>query len=258
MKRRLEGRGKPDAGVPQVRGEETLPRSLWAARGCGERGPLPEERARNQTAGGRPPEKGPAAGEVGAGRSIAIAVLGGDRGAWKTVPRILGGSTEFHWCGCFASAAEALEAIPKLGVRIVLVGAVLADLCGIEVMREPRARQPGLGIIYATKSGFDEVMVRRAVAAGANGCCLMPLTGGQLLLLLQFVAARCVPEHLAVPLTEREEQILYCLGEGLAYKEIADRLAISLSLFKKLQQRIYKKLHAHSRVLAIKNWHQGG
>ena len=183
-------------------------------------------------------------------------MVDGDGGAWKMVLGILSSSTEFHCCGCFASTAEALEAMPSLGARIVLVGAALPDRCGIQLVRELRARQPGLGIILASKTALDQVMARRAVAAGANECCLKPLKAEQCLLLLRVVAARCVPEHPAVPLTEREEQILCCLAEGLAYKEIADRLAISLSLVKKLQQRIFKKLHAHSRVLAVKKWHQ--
>jgi DNA-binding CsgD family transcriptional regulator len=61
---------------------------------------------------------------------------------------------------------------------------------------------------------------------------------------------------LQVPLTAREEDILACLAQGLQYKEIPDRLNISMALVKKLQQRIFHKLGVHSRTLAVNQWHK--
>jgi DNA-binding NarL/FixJ family response regulator len=163
-------------------------------------------------------------------------------------------STEFRCCGCFASAPEALDAVPKLGARITLVGAVLPDCCGLKCVRELRARQPRLGIILASSTALDAVMVRRAVAAGANECCLKPLNAEQCLLLLRFMAARCPPEHPAVRLTARDEQILACLAKGLAYKEIEDKLKLSPALLKKLQHGIFVKLKAGNRTEAVNRW----
>jgi len=59
-----------------------------------------------------------------------------------------------------------------------------------------------------------------------------------------------------VRLTNREEQILAGLEEGLTYKEIWGRLGITEYLFKKLQQRIFRKLAVHSRVQAVNKWRQ--
>ncbi len=129
------------------------------------------------------------------------------------------------------AAAEALEAVPEL---------------------------PGLVTILATSAALDEVMARRAVAAGAIEFCLKPIKAEVLHLALRFAAAHCVPGRPGVRLTEREERILAWLAEGLAYKEIGERLPAKPALLGKLRKRIYRKLHAHSRTLAVNKWRQGG
>jgi DNA-binding NarL/FixJ family response regulator len=189
---------------------------------------------------------------------VGVAVVDDDRQARRLVLGVFQTSPEFQCCGCFSTAAEALDAIPKLPVRIALVGLSLPDLCGIQCIQALRLFRPNLRIILTAAANTDPSVLRRALAAGADTCCLKPLHAEQCLAILRAAAARCVPHHSAFRLTEREEQILQCLAEGLAYKEIGERLAIGVPLLKKLQQRIFKKLHAHSRVLAVNKWRQGG
>jgi len=52
-------------------------------------------------------------------------------------------------------------------------------------------------------------------------------------------------------LTEREREILGLLAKGLAYKQIADRLAISRSTVHGHLNAIYKKLHVQSGTEAV-------
>jgi len=52
-------------------------------------------------------------------------------------------------------------------------------------------------------------------------------------------------------LTEREQEILKILVEGLSYKEISNRLAISVNTAKKHVINIYHKLHVNSRAQAL-------
>jgi RNA polymerase sigma factor (sigma-70 family) len=54
-----------------------------------------------------------------------------------------------------------------------------------------------------------------------------------------------------VSLGPREREILDLLTKGLAYKEIADKLDISRNTVMTLVQRIYQKLHVHSRGEAV-------
>jgi len=52
-------------------------------------------------------------------------------------------------------------------------------------------------------------------------------------------------------LTSREREVLECLTEALAYKQIADRLNISLNTTRRHLSNIYRKLQAHSRTEVV-------
>lgn len=52
-------------------------------------------------------------------------------------------------------------------------------------------------------------------------------------------------------LTEREQQILALLAQGLLYKEIGDRLGITVGTIKQHIHRMYEKLHVQNRTEAV-------
>jgi LuxR family maltose regulon positive regulatory protein len=54
------------------------------------------------------------------------------------------------------------------------------------------------------------------------------------------------------PLTSRELEVLRLMGEGLKYKEIAERLFISLNTVRSHVKAIYGKLNVNNRIEAIK------
>jgi DNA-binding NarL/FixJ family response regulator len=58
-------------------------------------------------------------------------------------------------------------------------------------------------------------------------------------------------EKTAFNLTQREQEILKLLVQGLLYKEIGDRLEISPHTAKKHVLNIYSKLHVNSKVQAL-------
>ena len=51
-------------------------------------------------------------------------------------------------------------------------------------------------------------------------------------------------------LTEREQEVLALLAQGFLYKEIADRLGISLHKVRGHVHLVYEKLHVQSRTEA--------
>ena len=52
-------------------------------------------------------------------------------------------------------------------------------------------------------------------------------------------------------LSKREREVLDCLAQGLAYKEIADALHLSIETIRMNVKSIYTKLHVHSRGEAV-------
>jgi DNA-binding NarL/FixJ family response regulator len=52
-------------------------------------------------------------------------------------------------------------------------------------------------------------------------------------------------------LSPREHSVLNGLAEGLAYKQIADELGVSIHTVRNYIRRIYEKLHVRSRTEAV-------
>lgn len=59
------------------------------------------------------------------------------------------------------------------------------------------------------------------------------------------------PSPLAEPLTEREQEVLHLMAEGLTYNEIAGRITVSLNTVRTHVKNIYSKLGIHKRSQAI-------
>ncbi|MEY5026593.1 MAG: hypothetical protein RLZZ244_2121, partial [Verrucomicrobiota bacterium] len=52
-------------------------------------------------------------------------------------------------------------------------------------------------------------------------------------------------------LTERERTVLELLSKGFLYKEISDKLNVSLDTVRTHLRKVYEKLHVHSRTEAV-------
>ena len=114
-----------------------------------------------------------------------------------------------------------------------------------------------------------------ALAAGANGYLLKHFVADRLIESIQEVLsggapmsapiARMVVKSLQskgtteeeVQLTSREREVLDGLARGLAYKQIADELDISMGTIRTHIERIYEKLHVHNRTDAVVKYLRG-
>jgi DNA-binding NarL/FixJ family response regulator len=56
-----------------------------------------------------------------------------------------------------------------------------------------------------------------------------------------------------IQISPRERQVLDCRSQGLAYKQIASKLRISMGTVKTHLQRSFQKLEANSSIEAIRN-----
>ena len=59
------------------------------------------------------------------------------------------------------------------------------------------------------------------------------------------------------PSPPREKEFLDQLSKGYAYKEIADRMKISIDTVRSYVRTVYEKLHVHSRTDAVVKYLRG-
>ena len=158
---------------------------------------------------------------------------------------------------------------------VVLTDMGLPDKDGIELTRELKSLFPQLRVILLTV--FDEpVRVLAAICAGADGYLLKSSTSQELIDQLDLVVrqgapistaiagtvlrlvresnnerigARALPRDLG--LTERQLTVLRSLVEGLSYREIGERLAISIDTVRSHIRQIYASLQVHNVAEAV-------
>lgn len=116
----------------------------------------------------------------------------------------------------------------------------------------------------------DDHRVFEALKAGANGYILKSSSPDQILEAVRelhqggapmsaHVARRVVTQFRPAPgkafdsaqLSERENEVLELLAQGLLYKEIGEKLSITTGTVKQHIHRIYEKLHVQNRTEAV-------
>ena len=169
----------------------------------------------------------------------------------------------------YASAEEALEHLPQDKPDVILMDINLGEMDGIECVRRLTAVMPEAQVLMLTVFE-DTEQIFRALAAGASGYLLKRLSPKKLLEAIEEVcdggspmsasiARKVVQSFKAIPassnesadLSERERAVLDRLAEGLAYKQIAGQLGISIHTVRNYIRRIYEKLHVCTRTEAV-------
>jgi DNA-binding NarL/FixJ family response regulator len=201
--------------------------------------------------------------------SITLAIVEDLAEVREGLKQFLSLNPEFIVLDTFETAEEALYDLPRLNPDIVIMDINLPGMSGIQCIREVKKKTPRTQFMMFTVYENDEKVVE-ALKAGASGY-LLKNTG-----LLQIVeslkelhnggspmssniARKLVTifreEHTdaepTVGLSKRENEILQLLSKGLLYKEIAEKLSISVGTVRQHIHKIYEKLHVQNRTEAI-------
>jgi DNA-binding NarL/FixJ family response regulator len=137
-------------------------------------------------------------------------------------------------CAC-ASTASALARISRRRPDFVLIEIRLPQASGVARAVRLQQLMPALPVVMMTfyhDQGFSLRSLRGAAPTLAE------------------------QDALKDALSRRELDILACLSEGLANKEIGARLGISYDTVRAHLRRIYEKLHVHSRAGAVSRYFQ--
>ncbi|HLY19344.1 MAG TPA: response regulator transcription factor [Bryobacteraceae bacterium] len=202
-------------------------------------------------------------------RPIRILVVDDHTLFRESVARLLAAEKDFEIVGHCASANEALRLVAQTPVDVVLLDYDLGNGKGTEFLCEAKAAGFAGRVLIVT-AGVTEIEAAEMIRQGIAGvlrkhCSLAALAQsirdvhagkeyfepGYLRSVLLGVTAP-QPDLQRKKLTDRERQVLRHVFEGLANKEIADRLQVSESAVKTTLQQLFSKTGVRTRSQLVR------
>jgi DNA-binding NarL/FixJ family response regulator len=200
---------------------------------------------------------------------ITVSIVDDEAGLREHIAGYLAAAGNIRCKSSYASAEEALAYLPQDKPDVILMDINLGDMDGIECVRRLTALMPEAQVLMLTVFE-DTEQIFRALAAGASGYLLKRMPPKKLLEAIEEVSAggspmsapiarkvvhsfKAEPAHGSetADLSPREKSVLDGLAGGLAYKQIADQLGVSIHTVRNYIRRIYEKLHVRSRTEAV-------
>ncbi len=179
---------------------------------------------------------------------------------------LIGTTTDLEVVGQAADGEEAVALAAELEPDVVLMDLSMPGVDGVRATRAVLARCPGTHVLVLT-SFSDQRWILDALEAGAEGYLLKHSEPEVILTGIRQVVAggspldpkaarvlltqgRRAPAASASPLTEREEEVLAMVGDGLPNKLIARRLGISERTVKAHLTSVFQRLGVSDRTQA--------
>jgi DNA-binding NarL/FixJ family response regulator len=201
--------------------------------------------------------------------SISVSIVEDNNQLRATLARILNRADGFHCLSQYANAEDALKDLPRVRPDVVLMDINLPGMNGVQCVRQLKVLLPQIQVMMLTVYE-DTENIFNALTAGASGYMLKRTSSKELLEAIQDVQRGGSPmtmhiarkvvqsfQHTAATaqptenLSEREQQVLDLLSQGLMYKEIAEKLGISYETVHTYIRRIYEKLQVRTRTEAV-------
>ncbi len=190
-----------------------------------------------------------------------------------TLAKVINRADGFKCVSDYGSAEDALADLPKIKPDVVLMDINLPGMNGVECVRKLKIILPATQVMMLTVYE-DTDNIFNALAAGASGYMLKRTPAKELLeaihevlrggspmtthiarkVVLSFQKAAAASAKTAgelSELSEREQQVLDLLAQGLIYKEIGEKLGISYETVHTYIRRIYEKLQVRTRTEAV-------
>jgi len=181
---------------------------------------------------------------------------------------LLSNESDVEIVGEAGTAHDAMDAVDSLLPDVVLMDIGLPDLSGIDATRAIKSAHPEVAVVALTIHE-DEEYFFKMLEAGAGGYVPKRAAPEELLTAIRAAAAGevylypslakllvkdyLIQEHSSEAgkvldgLTEREQEVLRYLAEGVANDGIAEALVISVKTVARHRENIMQKLRLHSR-----------
>lgn len=187
---------------------------------------------------------------------------------------------EIEIIGLAENGVEAIQLCEQLKPSTILMDINMPEMDGISATKMIKKRWPDIKVIILTT--FQDInLVIDALTIGAEGYLLKAIHPKDLLAGIKLIhkGGTLIPQDLAkllvqqinskestvqpgppkqYDLTEREEEVLECLAQGLSNKNIAERLFLSEGTVKNYISNIYHKLDVKDRFQAALKAQQEG
>lgn len=175
----------------------------------------------------------------------------------------------------FSDAESAASKLPAIKADIVIMDINLPGMSGIDCIRQMKEKCPATQFLMFTVYENDD-KVLEAMQAGATGYLLKrthperiiesikelnqggsPMSSNIARKLLNIFLNEKKVTRKDI-LSDRENEVLQLLADGLLYKEIAERLNIVHGTVRQHIHNIYEKLHVQNRTEAVNRYFERG
>jgi NarL family two-component system response regulator LiaR len=200
---------------------------------------------------------------------IQVAIVCDNDLVRHAISDVIADDSELSIVGVAANVGAARSLLQNSELQVLVVGLPLLSnerhAPGIRFITTARKKRPDIGIL-SLKRGAEELLVRAAIDAGADACCLAGTPQNRLLRALKAVSVGGTwldPEISAVVfrarnahvdqtprLTARERIILQYITEGYTNSEMADMSTCTSATIHTHISNLYKKLGVHDRASA--------
>lgn len=193
------------------------------------------------------------------------------------VKEIISLEGQFEVVATSTSANIGISLVKKHRPDVVLMDINMPEKDGLQAIQE--IEKLDLGVRVIALSGYDDAdLIFRAMKLGAKGYVLKTMASAQLIYAVEEVVSGkiylptalssrffeyfqrsvkeettcvCNEENLLTYLTQREEEVLDLLTQGVTYKGVAGKLFISETTVKTHVNNIFQKLQVNDRTQAV-------
>jgi DNA-binding NarL/FixJ family response regulator len=200
---------------------------------------------------------------------ITVSIVEDNPGMREGFTALLNRAPNLKCVSAYGTAEDAVRCLPVDKPDVALVDVHLPGMDGVECVGKLKELMPGLRILMLTRYEQSDVIFS-SIRAGASGYLLKSVPPAELILAVELVHAGGAPMSMQIAhrivnhfrtidkpasdverLTPREQELLELLAKGYSYKELSDKLGITINTVRTHLQHIYEKLHVQSRTQAV-------